>query len=346
MKTVILILLLAFGVLAWALPTYEILAVAIILFIVGLAMIIKGGDVFVDGAVNIAKALKIPTFIIGATIVSLATTLPEMLVSVFAAAEGAVDMSVGNAVGSVTANTAMILAISMVASTIICDRKNNLLPILLLILATATVTIGCLGGSLNVIASIALAVIFVVFMVNNALMAKRQGKELKSEDDQPVDKKHLLKNVLFFVIGTFALAGGSRFLVNYGSYIAGYFGVSELIISVTIIAIGTSLPELVTTITALVKKETNLSVGNIIGANVIDITLILPICSLISGQQLPINTRSVFIDLPVCFVISLVAFLPLLFRQKSSKFQGIAMLTAYVAYIVVLVLCEVGVIVF
>lgn len=344
-KIIILCLLLVLGVAAWLVPFIDNIVVAIILFIVGLAMIIKGGDVFVDAASSIAKSLKIPTFIIGATIVSIATTLPELLVSVFATIEGSVDMSVGNAVGSVTANTAMILAISMIAMPILCDRKKNLPQILLLIAATGTLAIGCISGSLNIVASIVLAVIFVVFMTFNVVTGKKQIQELKSEDDAPVDKKEVWLNVLLFVIGAAALAGGSHVMVDYGKFIASSLGVSDLIISLTIIAIGTSLPELVTTITAIVKKEANLSIGNIIGANIIDITLILPLCSLIAGQQLPINLRSVYIDIPACFLVTLVATIPLIIRQKASKAQGITMLGIYACYFVLVVLCEVGVIV-
>ena len=344
LNIIIVCVLFALGLAAFIMPQFDIIAVAIVLFTIGLLMIIKGGDVFVDAAANIARSLKIPSFIIGATIVSVATTLPELLVSVMAAAEGSVDMSVGNAVGSVTANTALILAISMMAMPVICERKKNFLQISLLIAATATLTVGCLSGALNIVASIILAVIFVTFMIFNVISGKKQSKELKTEDDAPVDKKDLATQIILFVIGAFALAGGSRFMVNYGTYIAGYFGVSELIISLTIIAVGTSLPELVTTITAIVKKETNLSIGNIIGANVIDITLILPICSLIAGKQLPINPRSVMIDLPFCLLVTLVAFVPLIIRQKAAKLQGVTMVLLYAAYIAVVVLCEVGVI--
>jgi len=345
LNIIIICVLFAMGLAAFIMPTFENIVVAIILFVIGLLMIIKGGDLFVDAAANIAKSLKIPTFIIGATIVSLATTLPELLVSVMAAAEGSVDMAVGNAVGSVTANTALILAVSMIAMPVICDRKKNFLQILLIIAATVTLSIGCLSGTLSVVAIIILAVVFVGFMTFNVISGKNQSKLLKAEDDTPVDGKQLFSYILLFVIGAFALAGGSRFMVNYGQYIAASFGVSELIISLTIIAIGTSLPELVTTITAIIKKETNLSVGNIIGANIIDITLILPICSLIGGQALTINQRSVVIDLPACVLVTLIAFLPLIIRQKASRVQGIALIGGYILYLVVVLLCEVGVIV-
>ena len=345
MKIVILCLITALGLFAFIAPTFEIMLVAVPLFIVGILMLVKGGDVFVDAAANIARAFRIPTFVIGATIVSLATTLPEILVSLFAAAEGSADMAVGNAVGSVTANTALILAISMVATVALCDRKKYLFQQLLLIAATVTLMIGCVGGSLSVAASIVLAVIFVVFMTLNVISGKKEAALTKVDDEASAPPKgDLAINILLFSIGAFALAGGSRFLVNYGTFIARYLGISDLIISLTIIAVGTSLPELVTTITALAKKETNLSVGNIIGANIIDITLILPVCSLIAGKQLPINVRSVYIDIPAMVALTLVAVLPLIFKQKSSRAQGILLLALYALYLVAVVLCEVGVI--
>ena len=346
MLIAILVVLFALGVVAFIPMDITNVFLAAGLLVVGILMVIKGGDVFVDGAANIAKALNIPTFIIGATIVSLATTLPELLVSVFATAEGTVDMAVGNAVGSVTANTALILAVGMCAMTMVFEKEKHLLPILLLIAATLTLFLGSMAGSLSYIAAIILAVIFIAFMVFNVLTGKRHQAQLKALDEnaQGVDKKDLFKNVSFFVVGAVALAGGSRFMVNNATTIATYFGVSDLIISLTILAVGTSLPELVTTITAITKKETNLSIGNIIGANVIDITLILPICSLIAGKQLPINIRSVYVDLPALVTVTLIAMLPIVFAKKSSKAQGIALLALYAAYLAVVVLCEVGVI--
>ena len=341
----VLCVIFALGIAVWLLPTFDILWLAVILFTVGLLMIIKGGDVFVDAASAIARIFHIPSFIIGATIVSVATTLPEMLVSLFAAAEeGGADMAVGNAVGSVTANTALILAVSLIAMGVTCSRKDNLLQMLLLIGATVTLFVGCLNGRLNVVASVVLILIFVAFVAFNVVTGKRHSLQSAAEEESPINKKDVIINVLLFVTGAVALAGGSHLMVDYGKVIARSFGVSDLIVSLTIIAIGTSLPELVTAISAIIKKETNLSVGNIIGANIIDITLILPICSLIAGKQLPINVRSSFIDIPACVLVTLVAICPLIFRQKSSKLQGVALLILYAAYLAIVILCEVGVV--
>ena len=133
--------------------------------------------------------------------------------------------------------------------------------------------------------------------------------------------------------GAAAIVVGSRFLVNGGSDLATLLGVPERIVAVTVVAIGTSIPELVTTITAVRKKEYGLSVGNIVGANLIDLSLILPLCSIVSGQRLPVSEQSAFIDIPVCLGVTLVAIVPLLIRRKASRIQGILLLVAYVTYL-------------
>ena len=326
------------------------LIVDIILFVFGLALIIKGGDCFVDAAVWIAKALKIPTFIIGATIVSLATTMPELLVSSIAAAEGETEMAVGNAIGSVTANTAMILAIAMIAMTMICQRKQYFTQCLMLMVSAAVILCGGLiggkdengGYSLHFVASIVLILIFIFFMTENLISAKKKHAAIvapdaalpeKQKDKPKLDKKILALNIFLFILGAAGIVGGSQLLVDKGEIIAAALGVPDRIIAVTLVAVGTSLPELVTTITAIVKKEAALSVGNVIGANVIDLTLILPISSLIARKQLPISADSLHFDIPVCLGVCVIAMLPLIIRQKSSKVQGIVLLSAYAGYI-------------
>ena len=328
--------------------------ITILLFIVGLGLVVKGGDIFVDAASFIAKAMKIPSFIIGATIVSLATTLPEMIVSVIAAAEGNTEMAVGNAVGSVTANTALILGVAMVSMHIVCERKRFVVPISLLIAASGGIWLFCLGGRLSVWGSVVLALIFVGFMVYNVVSAKKSSNTVPSEELSKVAEEHekaletpeenegkttktIVKNVILFIVGAAGIVGGSQLMVTYGSKIAIMLGVEERVIAVTLIAVGTSLPELVTTITAIIKKESALSIGNIIGANIIDLSLILPICSLVSGQQLPVSAQSLAIDLPACFIATVLAMVPLLVRQKTSRILGIICLAGYVGYVILTV---------
>lgn len=303
----------------------------LMLFAVGIALVVKGGDAFVDAAGWIAKAMDIPTFIIGATIVSLATTMPEMIVSVMAAAGGKVDMAIGNAVGSVIANTGLIMAVAMVAMSIPCSRKKYLPQCLLLIAASAALLVGCRDGRLSILWSFALIAIFLLFMGENLRRAKSEMKS--AQERQSCDKGELARNILKFVVAAAAIVLGSRFMVDNGSRIAVLLGVPERIVALTLVAIGTSLPELVTTVTAIVKKESALSIGNIIGANIIDLSLILPISSLAAGEPLPVSAQSLKMDLPTCLLISLMAMLPLMLRERASKLQGAVLMAAYGLYL-------------
>ncbi len=312
------------------------------LFAVGIVLIVKGGDFFVDSASYIAEISGIPKFIVGATIVSLATTMPEMLVSVMASIQGAAlgdtpeaagkySMAVGNAVGSVTANTGLILSLAVLFMTIAVTRKKYLVKCLLLIAAVTTVWLGCLSGKLSVIASIILLIVFAIFVAENIKSAK---DEITDSSDRPkFVKKEFIVKIVLFLVGAVMLVIGSDLLVDHGTPIAQFFHVPDGIIAVTMIAIGTSLPELVTTVTAIIKKQSSLSAGNIIGANIIDLTLILPLSSLVSGGRLTIDSQGLTYDMPACFVITLIAMLPTIISEKFRKWQGVVMLLAYAAYI-------------
>ena len=309
------------------------IVIAIVLFIVGIALVIKGGDLFVDSATFVAKALNVPTFIIGATIVSIATTMPEMIVSVVAAAEGKTDMAIGNAVGSVTANVALIMAVAMCSMTVICKRKTNFVQMLLLLVATATLLLSSLYGSLSIIGVVILFIIYFTFMIFSILTGKKQATVTPKTEKLPITKKQMTIKIILFIVGAGAIVGGSQLMVTYGSSIALWLGVPERVIAITLIAVGTSLPELVTTVTAIIKKESSLSVGNIIGANIIDITLILPLCSLVSGKVLPISPESIKIDLPVCILVTLVALIPIMIKERAYKWQGFLLIAMYCGYL-------------
>lgn len=305
---------------------------ATFLFVLGIILVIKGGDWFVDAASFIARAANIPSFIVGATIVSFATTLPEMIVSVMASLEGKNDMAVGNAVGSVTANTGLIMGLAMVFMIIVTPRKEYLKQCVMLVLAGSVLWIGSLSGTLAPWAGIALVLVFVAFMVFNVLAAKGQKDE---EEKLDVTKNDVIKNIALFVVGAAGIVLGSNFLIDGGSAIATALGVPERVIAVTMVAIGTSLPELVTTITAIRKKESSLSVGNIIGANIIDLSLILPVCTFVSNGRFAVSEQCLNIDFPACIAICLIAVLPMIIKEKAYKAQGVLLLVAYLAYLIV-----------
>lgn len=325
----------------------------LLLFAIGIALIVKGGDFFVDSASWIAEVSGIPKFIVGATIVSVATTMPEMIVSVMASVEGKqlmaagkmadaagkFDMAVGNAVGSVTANTAIILSLAILFMTIVIPRKKYLVKGLLLIGAIITVWIGSLGSEprhFSLIASIVLFVIFAVYVFENIKSAKA---DRSTEEKPSFTKKDIVIKLLFFVLGAVMLVIGSDLLVDNGTAIAKAIHIPEAIIAITMVAIGTSLPELVTTITAIVKKQSGLSAGNIIGANVIDLSLILPLSSIVSGGKLEISEQGYMLDMPACLAIVAVAIIPTLFTEKFKKWQGAVMLCMYAGYLAIAMTC-------
>lgn len=316
-------------------------AVAAVIFVVGLMLTIKGGDWFVDSASWFAEATGIPKFVVGATVVSFATTLPELLVSLRAAMNGSAQLAIGNAVGSVTANTTLIMGISLVAIAAMVDRKSFSLKGGLLLASIVGLTILSLGKSLPTWSAFVLWAIFITFMISNLIEGK---KATLFDEAESYDKKEIPKNILLFVVGTASIVFGAEFLVSSGKTIASSLGISETIIGFTVIALGTSLPELVTTLTAIRKKESSLSVGNIIGANIIDTTLILPLCAVINGEPLPVEKINLVFDFPVCIVACAVAIIPTIIQGRFKKWQGFALLGIYSLYMILLILNETGIV--
>ena len=310
-----------------------------LLFAVGLLCIIKGGDWFVDAATWIASVSGIPQFIIGATIVSLATTLPEILVSVMAAASGSVEMATGNAIGSVTANTGMILAISILFMPAVIQRRKYLPKSLILLGSIVLLWVLSLSGELTIIGAAVMMALFIFFIFQNISEARKEMGEKPVDAKALVTKRSIIKNIVLFVLGAAGIVVGSRLMVDYGTIIAtDILGVPERVVSLTMVAIGTSLPELVTTITAIVKKQSALSVGNIIGANVIDMILILPLCSFVMGGSLPVAWSTLWVDLPVSLAVAVITLVPALISGKFRRWQGAAALAVYAGYMAYVVI--------
>ena len=313
----------------------------VLFFSAGLICIIKGGDLFVDAASWIAEASGIPKFIIGATIVSFATTLPEMLVSVFAALEGSADIAVGNAVGSVTANVGLIMCLSLVCMECAMSRKQFGVKACLLLAAVLVLFAFTRDGQLSIGESVFILLIFAGFIVESLIAARReQGTE---DTERPaVNGKTIAFNIVKFVVGAAAAAGivlGAQLLIDNGSAIASLLGVPDAIVAATMIAIGTSLPELVTTLTAIRKKQSSLSVGNIIGANIMDLTLIMPLCSLILGKPLTVENQGMLLDIPACLIICAAALVPALWKGKFQRWIGFLIGGLYVVYLIVMFAC-------
>ncbi|MDV0445498.1 Inner membrane protein YrbG [Methanimicrococcus sp. At1] len=313
-----------------------------VLFIIGLALIGFGAGWFVDAAVNISKRYGIPKAVIGATIVSFATTAPEFLVSFMAALNGQADMAIGNAVGSTICNIGIAIGFIVMLKTVAVDDKSFNVKALMMLASGAVLFFLSWNGVITKMDGIILLVIFVAYMAYTYWDQKKEPK--KPEDDAPVPRKGIWAkikikdsylDVLMFLVGAVFVVGGSRLVVTNGTEIATQLGIPELIISLTLISIGTSLPEIITAITSYRKGFQDLSIGNIVGANILDITMILGVSSMF--VDLTVNSQLLrydYIFMMLLFV--LVAFFG--YRKKITRWQGAIIALVYVVYLAGLIL--------
>lgn len=306
----------------------------VLLFAAGLILTVKGGDLFVDAAVYFAEVSGVPQFVIGATVVSFATACPELIVSLLSSLQGNSAFAVGNAVGSVTVNTGMILALSMLFAPAVVNRREYASKSVLLILAAAVLLLSCRGTRFSAVGGVFLLLIFAV-SVYDSLRACRPGISA-AESRRKCRRAELAAAVGKFAAGAAGIVIGADFLVDSAAEAAGQLGVSQAVISATIVAVGTSLPELVTTVTAIVKRQSSLGCGNILGANLIDLAVILPLCAAVSPEGLAVCAQNMYLDLPVCLAVQCAAFLPMLLRGRFSRAQGAILLAVYAAYTVLI----------
>lgn len=319
-------------------------SLALFLLLIGLVIIIKGGDLFVDAAIELAYITGIPKILIGATLVSVATVLPEVLVSTMAVAQGASDMGIGTNLGSVICNTGLILGISIFFLPQRVGGASFTSKSLLILAAFAVLLFGSRDALLSPFEGSVLFLLFSIYIITSI----REAKYAPMDDAAPAERGKIpLACIVKFIIGSLGIIIGARLLVNSGVAIANILGVPERIIGLTVLAIGTSLPELVTTLTAIAKKEFHLSIGNILGANLMNLVLIPALCSWIAPGGLPMfsmgsilgsapfNT-TVFFDLPMAFLLSLIVILPGLARERVFRWQGVLLLLLYVFYLLIL----------
>ena len=321
---------------------------AVILFAIGLVLLIKGGDWFVDGAVGIAHRYHIPEILIGATVVSIGTTIPEVMVSSIAAAVGQSQTAYGNAIGSIICNTALICAITISAKSVAeVDTKTFRTPVIFFFLAAAFYAgVAYTTGSFSRLIGIILLLIFVVYMTITVRQALKNrlvidpAEEAEVEKDEEKEKDSpLWKDILLLVIGAAIIALGANLLVDNGKIIAAGLGVPESVIALTFIALGTSLPELVTAITSLVKGHSSLSLGNIVGANLFNLVLVSGMAITINPFTVPADkliagmNASLVVDIPVMFFVMAFMTVPALITKKLRRYQGIILLLIYVTYV-------------
>lgn len=305
------------------------MALTIFLFILGLAIICLGGDKFVDNAVVVAKKLGMSEIMVGATIVSIGTTLPEVLVSTTAAFDGSAAICAGNAYGSIICNTALIAGISQFCrpSKGIDKKSFNWNVGLFFFFSALLFVIQYLTGSISRLTGFILLAGFVVYTVGYIRIAASGNSSAKQEEEE---EKSLPAALVLMAVFAAALFIGARLLVDNGIILAEALGVPERVIAVTFIALGTSLPELVTTITSLVKGYASLGLGNILGANLLNLLLVIGIPSAISGFA--VERQTTFIDVPISAAVMLVLTVPFFLKKRGYRLQGLALLLIYAGY--------------
>lgn len=314
------------------------LAVHIFLFVVGFVFLIKGGDWFVDGAQSIAHRFGMSELLIGATVVSIGTTLPEVMVSTTSALTGHGEIAYGNAIGSIICNTALIAAITITVKPGPVNKKTLKTPVLFFFTAAVIyASVAYFTGYFSRIVGFVMLGIFIAYMVANVLQMKNNPSEEEEEGEEGAEGS-ITKHLVFLVIGAILIAVGANLLVNNGTLIAQGLGVPESVIALTFVALGTSLPELVTAITSLVKGHGALSLGNVIGANVFNLVLVSGVSVTLSPFSVPQNSvlfghnASLVLDIPVMFAVMLLMTVPALVRGKLSRMQGILLLLIYAVF--------------
>ena len=313
---------------------------SVLLFAVGLVLLIKGGDWFVDGATGIAKRFNLPDIVVGATVVSIGTTLPEVMVSTTGALSGSGAMAYGNAIGSIICNTALIAAISITCNPGPVNVKSMKTPAIFFFGAAALYCIAAYGlGTFPRWLGFVMLVVFAVYMVltvRNGLKNPDTVEE-EEEDSKP---KALWQELLLLVVGAAVIAVGADLLVDHGQIIAKELGVPETVIALLFVALGTSLPELVTTLTSLKKGRASLGVGNVIGANVFNLVLVSGVAVSLAPFDVPVENEllntgmnlSLVFDIPVMLLVMSLMIFPALAAKKLGRWQGIALLGIYAAF--------------
>lgn len=316
------------------------MTIHIILIIIGFALLIKGADLLVDGASNIAKKFHIPEIIIGLTVVAIGTSMPELVVSTTSAIQGHSDIALGNVIGSNIANLFLILGICSIIKPLVFKKETIFIENPFTILVTGFLFFLCLNNSGNEITRTEGAILLLfsaLFILYNVIMAKRGDEtenELKQQNKpQEISKIDTYKSILFIVLGILALKYGGDFVVNSASAIATAMGISEKLISLTIVAVSTSLPELITSITATIKGETDMAIGNIVGSQIFNILLIIGASSLLK----PINYSVAYNEDLVLLLAGNIVFALYPFigeKNKMTRENGILFVIVYIVYMI------------
>ena len=309
------------------------MAIQLLLLVAGFVMLVKGADLFVDGASGIATKFGIPQLVIGLTIVAMGTSAPEAAVSITAAFGGSADITIGNIVGSNILNILIILGISALVYPLAIQKSTLIVDIPVVLLATVVLYLLGFDGNISRIDAMIMLVIFAAYLSYLFIGAKKEASLQKAEntdaEENAAKEISLLKASIFTVIGLALIIGGSNFVVNSATAIAKALGLSQRFIGLTIVALGTSLPELFTSVTAALKKNSDIAIGNVVGSNIFNLLFIVGL----SGVIIPVPFAEGFrFDMIVSGVAAAALLLFCLPKKKLPRFAGAIMLVGYALY--------------
>lgn len=309
---------------------------SVVLIIIGFVLLIVGADVLVDGSSGIAKKFHIPEIIIGLTIVSIGTSMPELFVSITSALDGYSDMAIGNIIGSNLCNLLLILGLSATIKPVVFQKETRLYEIPMCLLVTIVLMYFCNSqGGISRLEAVILLVLFCAFIGYTIYMGRKESKKEIVEIQTEERKNSILKNIVFVLLGIFSLKFGGDLVVDNAVNVARYFNWSEKLISLTILAVGTSLPELVTSVTAAVKGNSDIAIGNIIGSNIFNILLIIGVSAFITPITYNFSYNFDFsVLIASSIILAIFPFIPP--KDKMSRSNGIVYLFIYVAYLTIL----------
>lgn len=307
-----------------------------ILIIIGFILLIKGADILVDGSSAIAKKLHIPEIIIGLTIVSIGTSMPELFVSTTSAIEGHSDISIGNIIGSNICNLLLILGLSAIIRPVKFQKQTKIIENPMSIILTIMFLIICNTEQyISRAEGLILIILFIIFLIYTIMMGKRSQKNMVLLELEDTKNISLIKNVSLIILGISILKIGGELVVDNAQEIARMLNVSEKIIGLTIVAVGTSLPELVTSVTAAIRGESDIAIGNIVGSNIFNMLLIIGLSALIQ----PINYNITYnYQMMVLFtgMILMMIFPFMKPKDKLSRIEGIIFVILYLINLIVL----------
>ena len=294
------------------------------LLILGLVFLIFGGDLLVRSAVSFSEKFGVSSFLIGVTVVSFGTSIPELMVSIQAAMDQAADIAIGNVLGSNIANIALVLGVSVVIRPLSITTNTYKLSWWVMLISSLLFILFLLDNVITKMEGLLLIVglfCFIFFSIKRNI----------PNEESIISKINIQTGILFFVLGAIGLYFGSELFVESAISIASFFNVPKFVIGITVVALGTSLPELVTSIVALMKGQNNISLGNLIGSNIFNVFAVLGITSLI--QELGTSSILLFLDFGVMLAVILVFGYQLFIRKKISRTAGFILLSGYFSYI-------------